>query len=155
MKTFPSIDRTGLTVIFCLRTQVCRRAHSGGGFCEGPAAGFKTFLKAVDAGARRQLTFMMGSCSHVTADEMALLNLLADAQNENIVACNIRARWIAKAPYTDSIVDAAREAAAGLLEIGVELPTPTLIKTEKPVVLRAVPARDLTEVEQKAHSVGV
>ena len=131
MKTFPSIDRTGLTVIFCLRAQICRPAHGGGGFCEGPAAGFTAFLKAVDAGARRKLTFMMGSCSHVTADEMALLNLLADAQNENIAVCKIRARWLAKAAHTDNIVAAALEAAAGLLEIGVELPPPHALQNQK------------------------
>lgn len=154
MISSPSIDRKALKVIHCMRAQNCRRVY-GGGFSEGPTAGLTAFWTAVDAGARRKLTFLMGSCSHATADEIALLHLLADAQHEKIDACGMRARWLGRGSHTQQIVDAALEAAAGLLEMGVELEPPTLPNAVTPVVLHTVSEEDSAEFQPEAQSVGV
>lgn len=131
-------DRTSLTVIFCLRAQLdprCAEQYLYGG---GPLAGFSEFLKAVDKGTRRGLLFFPVADKRVSIDELALLNLLADAQADHDDACRMRVRWLARAGYRGDILAAAREVSAGLLEVGLILSPPPLVKTTSACVLHLV-----------------
>ena len=113
----------------CSVRPACAEQYLYGG---GPLAGFSEFLKAVDKGARRGLLFFPVADKRVSIDELALLNLLADD------ACRMRVRWIARAGYRGDILAAAREVSAGLLEVGLVLSPPPLVKTTSACVLHLV-----------------
>ena len=119
---FPNIPPMAITVAHCMRAVVCTaRRNMTDVQRTNPSRALGEFLKAVDAGARRLLYFAPSACRHLTADEVALINILSDAQTGDDQSCCARALWLAHAHTAESIKNAAVEAAASLLEFGLAL----------------------------------
>lgn len=85
-------------------------------------------LHAIDAGARRHFHFRLGSALAPTADERAVLSLLADAQAaceriDNTASQNLvrRAEWLVRHSSVAVVTQQAREAGAQLQESGITL----------------------------------
>lgn len=91
-------------------------------------AALREVLEAIDAGARRPLRFYLGSALAPTADERAVLCLLADGQAACHILCDQalqnlqrRAEWLVRCSFVDATVTATLEAGARLFELGIIL----------------------------------
>lgn len=83
----------------------------------GPIGRVVAFLQEVDCGARRRLTLSAGE--RATADELALVNLVAEAQRGDPFACRARAEWLVRRGRIERVVAAAGVAADALALAGV------------------------------------
>ena len=138
------LDSASMTTVFCCRALVCHQQRSStdlakyGTLIKALAA----LLKVVDRGARRKLLFAPGAYPQATADEAALAALIADAQCQNIQACQIRALWLVLSPYTEEVCREAMEAAARLIESKIRLspPQPPMQLSSSPLQVVDMPA---------------
>jgi len=84
----------------------------------GPIGRVVAFLQEVDFGARRRLTLSAGD--RATADELALVNLIVEAQGGDPFACRARAAWLVRRGRIEQVVAAASVAADALALAGVQ-----------------------------------
>jgi hypothetical protein len=97
-------------------TTACGLSH-----IESVIVGFDRFAEALAGGARRRLVIAGATSKNVTADELALLNLLAAAQSGAYPHVVALARWLVTPSYQGRLVSAAATLGSVLSAAGIPL----------------------------------
>jgi hypothetical protein len=97
-------------------TTACGLSH-----IESVIVGFDRFAETLAGGARRRLIIARATSITVTADELALLNLLAAAQSGAYAHVVALARWLVTPSYQGRLVSAAATLGTALSSAGIPL----------------------------------
>ena len=123
-----------MAVVFGLRMIVApcaRRKLLADAGRRGPILALTHFLKAVDQGARRRLTFLSIMHADASTDEKSLAHIISDAQRGCVTGCAARALWLVRPVHQYNVIKAAKTAADDLRRAGLVLPPPPQDINEK------------------------
>ncbi len=119
------LNAAGMVVVHCLRGLVReRRRPAPATLPAGQIIALEAFLEALDRGARRRILLGDGPATFATADEAAMVALIADAQARREEACEARALFLARPGFRHALLKAARAAAAMLDDAGLAFDPP-------------------------------
>lgn len=91
----------------------------------------QSLITALKAGARRPIRLSPCGAHEVSADERALANLVAAIQIGREEEARLRADWLVRRPYRDSLFAAAARLADALANEWIYLPVPTAAATTR------------------------
>lgn len=100
-----------------------RRADTGAS-CAAIERDILALLAALDAGARRKIRLAPCGAREMSADERALVFLIAAVQNGRGHEAQMRAEWLARPAHRRQLAGAAARLADALADIGIYLPAP-------------------------------